>query len=215
MPTHVRSRRSPIRSESIPMSKHNAKKPAGKRAAAAPRHADSARRAMRAKRVVAWPALALVVVGAVILVAQLGSHSTKSTASTGSQPAAAQPPAASGAIADVAAGRATLIDVRTPAEFAAGHAKAPSTSTWRRWRPVGCPRWPETRRSTCTANKCPGGNCPINLSALRVHRRQQYRRPPGLDYRRRTDRLTSSEARCGLSAPSPSTANEPRRRVDG
>ena len=69
-----------------------------------------------------WLVLALVVVGAVILVAGLGSHSTKSTASTGSQPAAAQSTAAAGAIADVAAGRATLIDVRTPAEFAAGHA---------------------------------------------------------------------------------------------
>jgi phage shock protein E len=105
------------------MSKQNAKKPAAKRTDDAPRRADTAERATRAKRVATWLALALVGVGAVILVAQLGSHSTKSTASTGSQPAAAQPPAASGAIADVAARRATLVDVRTPAEFAAGHAK--------------------------------------------------------------------------------------------
>ena len=105
------------------MSKQNAKKPAGKRTGPAPRGADSAQRAVRAKRVVTWLVLALVVVGAVILVAGLGSNSTKSTASSGSQPAAAQSTAAAGAIADVAAERATLIDVRTPAEFAAGHAK--------------------------------------------------------------------------------------------
>ena len=65
--------------------------------------------------------LALVVVGAGILVAGCGSHSA--TSATGSQPTIAQPTAAASAIADVAAGRATLIDVRTPAEFAAGHAK--------------------------------------------------------------------------------------------
>ncbi len=104
------------------MSKQNAKKSAGKRTGAVPRGADIAGRATRAKQVARWLALALVVLGAVILVAGLGGHSTKSTASTGSPPAAVQPTAAAGAIADVAAGRATLIDVRTPAEFAAGHA---------------------------------------------------------------------------------------------
>ena len=102
------------------MSKQNTKKTAGKRTSAPPRDADSAK---RAKQVATWLVLALVVVGAGILVAGLGNHSARSTTSTGSQPAIAQPTAAAGAIADVAAGRATLIDVRTPAEFAAGHAK--------------------------------------------------------------------------------------------
>ena len=52
------------------MSKQNAKKPAGKKPGAAPRRADTAGRATRAKQVATRLALALVVVGAVILVAE-------------------------------------------------------------------------------------------------------------------------------------------------
>ncbi len=102
------------------MSKQATKKPAGKRTGAPPLRADAAK---RRKRVATGLVLALVVVGAGILAAGCGSHSATNTTSTASQPTIAQPTAAASAIADVAAGRATLIDVRTPAEFAAGHAK--------------------------------------------------------------------------------------------
>ena len=50
------------------MSKQNTKKPAGKRTGAPPRSADAAK---RRKRVATWLVLALVVVGAGILVAGL------------------------------------------------------------------------------------------------------------------------------------------------
>ena len=102
------------------MSKQKTRKPAGKRTGAPPRSADAAK---RRTRVATWLVLALVVVGAGIPVAGCGGHSATSATSTGSQPTIAQPTAAASAIADVAAGRATLIDVRTSAEFAAGHAK--------------------------------------------------------------------------------------------